>query len=152
VADLRHDGLMSLGALATWIMAALLGSYLFATWIAYGGLRPRAGDRGSRFAPLLIFSHVGLAVIGLAVWIGYLRVRTTALAWAAFTVLVLVAALGSMMFGLWLRGEHGRSRGQHVLGPRHAAEDHFPPPAVLAHGAFAVTTVVLVLITALRAA
>lgn len=141
---------MGLASLATWILAALLGSYLFATWIAYGGLRPRAGDRASRFAPRLIFSHVGLAVFGLAVWIGYLVVRTTVLAWAALTVLVLVAALGSTMFGLWLRGD--RSRGRHALGPRHAAEDHFPPPAVLAHGAFAVTTVVLVLITALRAA
>ena len=143
---------MALVSLATWILAALLGGYLFVTWIVYGGLRPRAGDRASRFAPLLIFSHVGLAVFGLAVWIGYLVLRTTALAWAALAVLVLVAALGSRMFGLWLRGGHGPSRGRHALGPRHVAEDHFPPPAVLSHGAFAVTTVVLVLITAWRAA
>jgi hypothetical protein len=34
----------------------------------------------------------------------------------------------------------------------HAAEDHFPPPAVLAHGLAAVTTVVLVLLTALQIA
>jgi manganese efflux pump family protein len=141
---------MSLAALATWIIAALVGGYLFATWIAYGGLRPRTGERASRFAPLLVLSHVALAVIGLAVWIGYLSLRSTALAWAALAVLALVAALGSTMFGLWLRG-HGRSRGQHESGPRHAAEDHFPPPAVLTHGAFAVTTVVLVLVTALRA-
>ncbi|MGH3492090.1 MAG: hypothetical protein ACRDQ1_02485 [Sciscionella sp.] len=143
---------MSLAALATWIVAALLGGFLFATWIAHGGLRPRSGDRPSRFAPLLIFSHVGLAVTGLAVWIGYLELRTRTLAWSALAILVLVASLGSTMFGLWLRGGHGRSRGRHVSGPRHAAEDHFPPPAVLAHGAFAVTTVVLVLLTALRAA
>jgi hypothetical protein len=38
-----------------------------------------------------------------------------------------------------------------VAGPRHAAEDHFPPPAVLGHGVFAVATVALVLMTALRA-
>lgn len=143
---------MSLASLATWIFTALLGGYLFVTWIANGGLRSRGGDRPSRFAPLLIFSHVGLAVAGLAVWISYLIVQTVALAWTALADLVLVAALGSTMFGIWLRGGHGRSQGRHALGPRHAAEDHFPPPAVLAHGAFAVTTVVLVLTTALRAA
>jgi hypothetical protein len=63
-----------------------------------------------------------------------------------------VAVLGATMFGLWLRG--GRQRGRHAYvptyAPRHAAEDHFPPPAVLGHGVFAVATVVLVLLTALR--
>jgi hypothetical protein len=53
------------------------------------------------------------------------------------------------MFGLWLRAGHGRPRGRHVAGPRHAAEDHFPPPAVIVHGVFAVSTVALVLVTAL---
>jgi hypothetical protein len=36
--------------------------------------------------------------------------------------------------------------------PRHAAEDHFPPPAVLAHGLFAVATVVLVVVSAVQTA
>jgi hypothetical protein len=58
-----------------------------------------------------------------------------------------VAVLGATMFGLWLR--RGSTRGRHAAG-RHAAEDHFPPPAVLAHGLVAVTTVVLVLLTALQ--
>jgi hypothetical protein len=137
-------------ALGTWVLAALMGGYLLATWIANGGLHPRVGERPSRFAPQLIFGHGGLAATGLAVWIGYLVVRTTALAWASLGVLVLVAVLGATMFGLWLRAGHGQPRGRHVAGPRHAAEDHFPPPAVLVHGLFAVSTVALVLATALR--
>jgi hypothetical protein len=137
-------------ALGTWVLAALMGGYLLATWIANGGLHPRVGERPSRFAPQLIFGHGGLAATGLAVWIGYLVVRTTALAWASLGVLVLVAVLGTTMFGLWLRAGHGQPRGRHVAGPRHAAEDHFPPPAVLVHGLFAVSTVALVLATALR--
>lgn len=151
MALLHHNGLMSFASLVAWIFTASLGSYLFVTWIVNGGLRPRAGDQSSRFAPLLIFSHVGLAVAGLAVWVSYLVVETVALAWVALAVLILVATLGSTMFGIWLHGGHGRSRGRHALGPRHVAEDHFPPPAVLAHGTFAITTVVLVLATALRA-
>ncbi|MGZ4493612.1 MAG: hypothetical protein ACXVWU_02825 [Nocardioides sp.] len=143
---------MRYAALVAWVLAALVGGYLFATWIANGGLRPHAGERTSRFAPQLILGHAGLAAAGLAVWITYLVMGTAALTWSALAVLVVVAALGATMFGLWLRAGHGRSLGRHVAGPRHAAEDHFPPPAVLAHGVFAVTTVALVLGTALQAA
>jgi uncharacterized RDD family membrane protein YckC len=140
---------MRFAALATWVLAALLGGYLLATWIANGGLRRRDGARPSRFAPPLIFGHAGLAATGLAIWIVYLVLGRSTLAWSALGVLVLVATLGGTMFGLWLREGHGQPRGRHAAGPRHAAEDHFPPPAVLVHGLFAVSTVALVLVTAL---
>jgi hypothetical protein len=142
---------MKVAALVTWVLAALMGGYLFATWIANGGLRPRVDHQQSRFAPALIFGHGGLAASGLAVWITYLVLGTAALAWSALAVLALVATLGATMFGLWIRARRGQPRGRHSAGPRHAAEDHFPPPAVLMHGLFAVTTVALVLATALQA-
>jgi hypothetical protein len=142
---------MRYAALVTWVVAALIGSYLLATWIANGGLRPRGDDQRSRFAPQLIFGHGGLAATGLAVWITYLVVGNGALAWSALAILALVATLGATMFGLWLRANHSQPGGRHSAGPRHAAEDHFPPPAVMVHGLFAVTTVALVLVTALRA-
>ena len=141
---------MKFGALATWVLIALMGGYLLVTWIVNGGLRPRAGERPARFAPQLILGHAGLAAAGLVVWIGYLLAGDSRLAWTALGVLVVVAVLGATMFGLWIRAGHGRSRGRHVAGPRHAAEDHFPPPAVLGHGVFAIATVTLVLLTALR--
>jgi manganese efflux pump family protein len=143
---------MRIAALATWLLAALMGGYLLATWIAHGGLRHRIGERQSRFAPQLILGHGGLAATGLAVWIAYLFLATSALAWAALGDLVLVAVLGATMFGLWLRTRGARSGGRHISGPRHAAEDHFPPPAVLGHGLFAVATVALVLVTAVQSA
>lgn len=143
---------MRFAALVTWVLAALMGSYLLATWVANGGLRPRAGERPSRFAPQLILGHGGLAAAGLAVWVAYLFLGASGLTWAALGVLVLVATLGATMFGLWLRAGHGRPPGRHVAGPRHAAEDHFPPPAVLAHGVFALTTVALVVSTTVQAA
>jgi len=143
---------MRFAALVTWVLAALMGGYLLATWLANGGLRPRGDKRPSRFAPPLILGHGGLAAVGLLVWISYLFVGASALTWAALAVLALVATLGATMFGLWLRAGHGRPAGRHVAGPRHAAEDHFPPPAVLVHGMFAVTTVALVAGTTWRAA
>jgi hypothetical protein len=99
-----------------------MGGYLLATWIANGGLRPRVGGASSRFAPPLIFGHGGLAATGLVVWICYLVVSASALAWAALVDLVLVATLGATMFGLWIKAGHGAPRGRHAAGPRHAAE------------------------------
>jgi len=125
-----------------------MGTYLLRTWLVNGGLRTADRTQRSRFSPVLIFGHGGLAATGLAVWIGYLIVGAVPLAWIAVAVLVPVAILGATMFGLWLRAARGQVRGKHAYVPRHAAEDNFPPPAVLAHGIFAVTTVVLVVLTA----
>jgi hypothetical protein len=118
--------------------------------VTNGGLQLRRSPQRSRFAPPLILSHGGLAASGLAVWIAYLLGGPVVLAWTALAVLVPVAGLGATMFGLWVSAGHGQPRGRHAYAPRHAAEDHFPPSAVLGHGLFAVTTVVLVLLTALR--
>lgn len=141
---------MRVAGLSTWVLAALLGSYLLGTWLVHGGLRRTGRIRSSRFAPPLIFGHGGLAASGLGIWIAYLVVGDHTLAWAAFAILCSVATLGATMFGLWVRYGHGRPTGRHAYAPRHTAEDHFPPPAVLAHGTFAVATVVLVLLSALH--
>lgn len=132
----------------TWLLAALVGVYLLRTWLVNGGLRTRHETQRSRFSPYLILGHAGLAALGLTVWIGFLVVDAVPLAWLALAVLAPIATLGFTMFGLWIRAGHGRPSGRHAYGPRHAAEDNFPPPAVLAHGIFAVSTVVLVLLTA----
>lgn len=139
---------MRVAALLTWLLTAVMGTYLLRTWLVNGGLRTADRDQRSRFSPVLIFGHGGLAATGLVVWIGYLFVGAVPLAWIAAVVLLPVAVLGATMFGLWLRSARGQVRGKHAYVPRHAAEDHFPPPAVLAHGLFAVTTVVLVVLTA----
>lgn len=141
---------MRIAALVTWVAAAFLGAYLLRTWLANRGLGRAESRRRSRFAPGLVFGHGGLAASGLGVWIAYLVVDARELAWTAFAILLAVAGLGTTMFGLWLRGRGRRSGGKHEYAPRHAAEDHFPPPAVLAHGGFAVTTLLLVLLTALQ--
>jgi hypothetical protein len=137
-------------ALVTWLLAALVGAYLLRTWVVNGGWHRRPGGQRSRFSPLLIFGHAGLAASGLLVWVWYNVAHDLPLAWVTVGVLVPVATLGFTMFGLWIRAGHGQPRGRHAFVPRHAAEDHFPPPAVLSHGVFAVATVALVLASVLR--
>jgi hypothetical protein len=97
-----HPAARTLGfvALITWLLDAGSGGYMLTTWIRRGGLgRVRAAGEG--LAPVLVFSHFGLASGGLLLWISYLVTGVTALAWVAVTLLVLVIGLGISTVTLW---------------------------------------------------
>lgn len=126
---------MAVAALITWLVTAVGGFVMLGVWISRGGHRP---DSGSRLAPALVFGHFALAAIGLVLWIGYLAVDRTALAWVAFALLLPVALLGFTMLARWLPARRAGT-----------AESHFPVPVVVGHGLFAATTLVLVLLAAL---
>ena len=128
---------MAVAALITWLITAVGGFIMLGTWISKGG--HRAGS-GSRLAPGLVFGHFGLAVIGLLLWIAYLATDSDALAWISFVVLLPVALLGFTMLARWIPSVRAKSA---------AAEASFPMVVVIGHGLFAVTTLVLVLLTAL---
>jgi hypothetical protein len=100
------------------------------------------------------------------VWIIYVAISKTPLAWAAFIILLPVALLGFTMFARWIgvyRGTRGGTaaapaRSMAAGGVRTAtaaatetvpAERHLPVAVVLAHGLLAATTLVLVLLTAI---
>ena len=139
---------MGVVALLSWIVTALAGATLFGIWLSRGGLR-RQGAGASRFPPALIFGHPVLAVTGLVIWILYLASDTDALGWVAFAILVVVATLGFTMARLW-RQERAATvaaagADRTVLPP----EQHFPVPLIGVHGLLALTTLVLVLLTAL---
>ena len=139
---------MGVVALLSWIVTALAGATLFGIWLSRGGLR-RQGAGASRFPPALIFGHPVLAVTGLVIWILYLASDTDALGWVAFAILVVVATLGFTMARLW-RQERAATvaaagADRTVLPP----EQHFPVPLIGVHGLLAITTLVLVLLTAL---
>jgi hypothetical protein len=145
---------MDIAALITWLITALGGFYLLGTWIARGALRAP----GSSHLPApVLFGHFLLAAAGLVVWIVYLAADKKALAWTAFGLLVPVALLGLTMFARWLPTVRSRAAVAPAGAPGAAApvteapERHFPIPVVLAHGVFAVATVILVLITAIKA-
>ena len=138
---------MDIAALVTWLVTALGGFFMLGIWISRGGPRRQEGG-GSRLPAPFVFGHFLLAAAGLVVWIVYLVAGGRGLAWTAFGLLVPVALLGFAMFARWVPvyREHAAGLGGGAQAP---AERHFPVPVVLAHGLFAVVTVVLVLLTAL---
>jgi hypothetical protein len=154
-------------ALATWLTTAAFGLYLFAVWlIEHDG--SKGGGTASRLRAPVIFSHVLLAATGLVVWVLYLYLDQTRIAWTAFFILLLVAILGFIMLTRWIpvhRAANARAeaalaahtgsgpRGADPVGlpgtdPAGPPERNFPVPVVVAHGFFAVITVTLVTLTA----
>lgn len=140
---------MSIAALITWVITAGFGFFMLTRWISRGGLRP-VGGTASHFSPPRVFTHLGLAAAGLVVWILYLLTDRALLAWIAFADLVLVALLGSLLVRQWAKdGRAAMSADTRTDARVDLAEQHIARPPVVLHGIFAVSTVVLVLLSAL---
>ena len=145
---------MGIIALITWITAAAGGLYLVSIWLIEYDKEYQA-TAATRLPPVVLASHVTLAGGGLLVWVGYLVFNSSNLAWISVLALVLAATLGSVMAIRW-SGVYRETRelrlqaavdGRPIgIGP---PERNFPLPVVIGHGLFAVTTVTLVLLTAL---
>lgn len=143
---------MEWAALIAWVVTAGGGFVLLSIWLSRGGMRQQR-EAGNRIRPPLIFSHFGLAATGLVLWIIYIATDSDALAWIAFAVLIPVALLGFAMFAIWLQRRQARGAAAPAGGPAaepagEPAEQHFPVSIVTLHGLLAVTTVVLVFLTA----
>lgn len=139
------------GALIAWVLTAGGGLVMLAIWLGRGGLRQQR-EEGLRIRPPLIFSHFGLAATGLVLWIVYLVTDSSALAWVSLAILAVVAVLGFSMFAIWYQRRQRELRGATAgtMGPPGIpAEQHFPVSIVTLHGLLAVSTVLLVLLTAL---
>jgi hypothetical protein len=145
---------MSIAALITWIITAGFGFFMLLRWATRGGLR-RVPGAETHLPPVRVFSHFGLAAAGLVVWIIYLVTRSTLLAWIAFADLVLVAIIGLVMVRQWAKDGRAAMAATTAGAVRSdasgvdLAEQHIPRPPVVLHGIFAVSTVILVLLTAL---
>jgi manganese efflux pump family protein len=141
---------MDWAALIVWILTAAGGFVMLAIWFTNGG--SRQSEQG-RIKPPLILSHFVLAATGLVLWIIYVINDSSTLAWIAFALLLVIAALGFTMFALWYRQRQQTvaSVTQAVTatsGPTRPAEQNFPVAVVGIHGIFAATTIVLVLLAA----
>ena len=140
---------MKWAALIAWVLTAGGGFVLLTIWLARGGMQ-QGREGGSRIRPPLILRHFLLAASGLVVWIVYLVKDKDVLAWIAFAILAVVALLGWTMFAIWYqRRQRGAVEGAAMGAGGGPAEQHFPVPIVALHGALAVTTVVLVFLTAI---
>jgi hypothetical protein len=144
---------MEWAALIAWVVTAGGGFVLLAIWLSRGGMQ-QSRESGNRIRPPLILGHFLLAATGLVIWIIYIASDSDALAWVAFAILAVVALLGWTMFAIWYqRRKRGPAAATGVAGSPGSSEtppeQHFPVPIVALHGVLAVTTVVLVFLTAI---
>lgn len=144
---------MSVIALGTWIVAALGGLFLLAVWlIEYD---PEFQSAAATRLPVpVLAAHALLAVTGLVIWVLYLVGDSQRLAELAAGVLLVAAFLGAAMAARWFRvyRTHPARTDPNAVTMRATIppERNFPLPVVIGHGFFAATTLVLVLLTALR--
>ncbi len=143
---------MSVAALFTWMVTILAGLILLIIWIIEYD-REFQSAAATRLPVPVISAHALLGLGGLMLWISYLLVDKERLAWAAVAALGVVALLGLIMAARWIRVyrtvvDPGPSLTRKTAVP---PERNFPLPVVVAHGILAVSTLVLVLFTALGA-
>jgi hypothetical protein len=98
-----------------------------------------------------VTTHFGLAAAGLILWISYLVTGSSVLAWIAFAALVPVALLGGLLVRRWVQDGRAAMRGDTPPDGIELAEQQIPRAPVVLHGIFAVSTFVLVLLSALGA-
>ena len=155
---------MSIAALITWIVTAGFGFFMLIRWATRGGVK-KVDGAGTHLPPVRVFTHFGLAAAGLIIWIIYLLTDSTILAWIAVVDLVIIAIIGVVMVRQWAKdgraamaaaaaGAGGANAGtvearRVDAGTVDLAEQHIPRPPVVLHGIFAVSTLILVLLTAL---
>jgi hypothetical protein len=143
---------MGFAAVITWFAAVLMGLYMLAVWLIENDVTGR-GTVPSRLPVPVIFTHLGLAATGLAVWVAYLVLNRKVLAWTAVGILGAVALLGVTMFARWIpvhrAPEPPASPPPPGSVPGVPAEGNFPVVVVAAHGLFALSTLILALLTAL---
>ena len=95
-----HSRALAIATLITWLCTAGIGAYMLGTLVARGGLRQQRAVRGG-LPPAVLFGHFGLALTGLAVWVGYLATGWAALAWSAVGLLMPAIGLGISTVTLW---------------------------------------------------
>ena len=134
-------------ALVTWVLTAGGGFVMLGLWLKNGGMA-QSETPGERIRANRILTHFALAATGLVVWIIYVASDSDALAWIAFIILLPVAGLGFTMLALWIQRRQAATAPVPGNGSAEPAEQRFPVPIVVLHGLLAVTTLVLVLLTA----
>lgn len=136
---------MDLVALIFWLLTAAGGAYMLGVSMRTGAATTTA--RESHLPAPVVFSHGGLALLGLAVWGVYMATEDDGAAWLAFALLVVVALLGGYLLHRWLKTR--RSPRSTTELEEHVAEQQIPTSVVIVHGLGAAATLLLVLLVAL---
>jgi hypothetical protein len=162
---------MGIIALVTWLATAGAGLYLLAVWLIEYDRDVQAAS-ATRLPVPVISAHALLAIGGLVVWSAYLFLDEERLAWIAVAAVLGAAVLGLSMAVRWF-GVYRDTSSPHAetelaaarAGPGPAGpgashvpltaspavppERYFPLSVVVIHGVLAMSTVILVLLTAL---
>jgi len=156
---------MGVACLIMLILTAGFGLFLAIIWLIEYDNDFQAAS-ATRLPPLVLTGHALAAVSGLTLWTAYLIWDSHRLAWFSAIALVVAATLGLFMAIRWIGVYRAKRASDRLAGTTLAApiaagsnsprsafvgppERNFPLPAVIIHGVFAVTTLTLVLLTAL---
>jgi manganese efflux pump family protein len=143
------------GALLAWLATAASGGWVLVRWLLAGGSPLRRTMTAA--PPAVILGHVGTAALGLVLWVSFLLSGWVALAWTALAILAPVAGLGMGVLLLGLPGPARPPIGAGAIGARAIGarvpgrRARIPVLAIVAHGMFAVTTLLLVLMATIGA-
>jgi hypothetical protein len=128
-------------ALLAWLATAGSGGWILIRWWWAGGRPTRPRGRADTAAPsAVIRGHVGLGLLGLAVWTLFMITGWMACAWISVGLLAPVAGLGMTVL---ISGLPGPS------SPRRSGRQ--PVAAIAAHALFVLVTLLLVLLAAIGA-
>jgi hypothetical protein len=133
------------GALLAWLATAASGGWVLARWLLAGGSPLRRTTTTA--PPAMILGHAGAGALGLVLWTCFTLSGWAALAWIALGLLAPVAGLGMGVLLLGLPGPVRPDIGARSPGRR----ARVPVLAIVGHGLFAVTTLLLVLMAAIGA-
>ena len=158
------------GALLAWLATAASGALVLVRWLLAGGSPLRRTTNAA--PPVVILGHVGAGALGLVLWVSFMLSGAVALAWTALAILAPVSGLGMTVLLLGLpgpvrplietkaaetravgvravggRASGGRAAGARVPGRR----TRIPVLAIVGHGMFAVTALLLVLMATIGA-
>jgi manganese efflux pump family protein len=138
---------IGLATLLAWLLTATSGAFLLAKWLAQASGR-RPGRPGA--PPVVVLSHLGLALGGLAAWSSYLLTSWAPLAWLALAFLLPVVGLGISTLMVAIPDP---SPDPAVSPARSRPSGRARPPVlvIVAHGALAALTVILALLGAVAA-
>ena len=153
------------GALLAWLATAASGGLVLVRWLLAGGNPLRRSVTAA--PPAVILGHVGAGALGLVLWVSFMLSGAVALAWTALAILAPVAGLGMSVLLLGLpgpvrplsgtraaetRAAETRAAGARAAGARAPGRRaRIPVLAIVGHGMFAVTALLLVLMATIGA-
>jgi hypothetical protein len=138
------------GALLAWLAAAASGGLVLARWLLAGGSPLRRTTTAA--PPVVILGHVGAGALGLVLWVSFMLSGWVALAWTALAILAPVSGLGMSVLLLGLPGPVRpliEARVSEARAP--GRRTRIPVLAIVGHGMFAVTALLLVLMATIGA-